>query len=145
MLVSTHTIKKRLRNLGRLIGIKNTRKKFLKWFEKYNRALKNLLNSSRPSFTSHFVQFSLMCTPFSHFLLSLITFAFTIKIKAVDYAKNINSETYRSQSVEAVEGNLNMRGRKMSWRLRRNKRLLADNLQSNGKLPRPKNYVSHAR
>ena len=96
VLVSTHTIKKRLRNLGRLIGIKNTRKKFLKWFEKYNRALKNLLNSSRPSFTSHFVQFSLMCTPFSHFLLSLITFAFTIKIKAVDYAKNINSETYRS-------------------------------------------------
>ena len=84
-----------------------------------------------------------MSTPFSHFLLSLII-AFTINIEAVDYAKNINSETYRSQSVEAVEGNLNMRERKMSGRLRRNKRLLTVNLQSKEKFPRPKNYVSHA-
>ena len=85
-----------------------------------------------------------MSAPFPHFLLSRTIFAFTIKIKAVDYAKNINSETYRSQSAEAVEGNLNMREKKMSGRLRRNKRLLTVNLQSEEKLPRPKNYVSHA-
>ena len=96
MLVSTHTIKMRLRNLGRLIGSKNTGKN-LKMVSKIQQGTEKLVKQFPPLVHFlHFVQFSLTSTPFSHFLLSLIIFAFTIKIKTVDYAKNINSETYRS-------------------------------------------------